>query len=257
MAHCALNAVLYGPRGKRWALTERGAASVQRDRDHLQIGPSMLRWSGDEFVIDIHEITVPWPSRLRGQVRLRPPLLTGHDFALDPAGKHRWRPLAPAARVEVSLQQPELRWRGGAYCDSNCGSEPLEHAFVRWDWSRASLGDGGCGVLYNIDHRAGPASALALRFSPQGEVSSLPPPPPATLPSGPLWRVPRRTRAEPHEAGVSVRRTLEDTPFYTRSLLATSFTGESVTAVHESLSLDRFSRLWVQSLLPFRMPRRR
>jgi len=31
--------------------------------------------------------------------------------------------------------------------------------------------------------------------------------------------------------------------------------GESVTAMHESLSLDRFRARWVQMLLPFRMPR--
>jgi carotenoid 1,2-hydratase len=31
--------------------------------------------------------------------------------------------------------------------------------------------------------------------------------------------------------------------------------GEAVTAVHESLSLDRFSARWVQGLLPYRMPR--
>jgi carotenoid 1,2-hydratase len=29
-----------------------------------------------------------------------------------------------------------------------------------------------------------------------------------------------------------------------------------VNAVHESLDLDRFSRRWVQLLLPFRLPRR-
>jgi carotenoid 1,2-hydratase len=28
-----------------------------------------------------------------------------------------------------------------------------------------------------------------------------------------------------------------------------------MTAVHESLSLDRFQARWVQAMLPFRMPR--
>ena len=51
-------------------------------------------------------------------------------------------------------------------------------------------------------------------------------------------------------------RTLEDTPFYTRSLLSARLLGERVAAVHESLSLDRFRTGWVQMLLPFRMPRR-
>ena len=31
--------------------------------------------------------------------------------------------------------------------------------------------------------------------------------------------------------------------------------GSDALAVHESLDLDRFSRRWVQCLLPFRMPR--
>ena len=52
------------------------------------------------------------------------------------------------------------------------------------------------------------------------------------------------------------KRQLEDTPFYARSLLATTLLGEPVTAVHESLSMLRFRQRWVQYLLPFRMPRR-
>ncbi len=51
-------------------------------------------------------------------------------------------------------------------------------------------------------------------------------------------------------------RTLEDAPFYARSLVRPALLGERVAAVHESLSLDRFRTGWVQMLLPFRMPRR-
>ena len=51
-------------------------------------------------------------------------------------------------------------------------------------------------------------------------------------------------------------RTLEDTPFYARSLLDTCLLGEPVHGVHESLDLERFRSGWVQMLLPFRMPRR-
>jgi carotenoid 1,2-hydratase len=50
-------------------------------------------------------------------------------------------------------------------------------------------------------------------------------------------------------------RTAEDAPFYARSLLDSKLLGEPVSAVHESLSLDRFNARWVQLLLPFRMPR--
>ena len=45
--------------------------------------------------------------------------------------------------------------------------------------------------------------------------------------------------------------TLEDTPFYARSVLVN---GSDLT-MHESLSLDRFRSPWVQVMLPFRMPR--
>jgi len=49
---------------------------------------------------------------------------------------------------------------------------------------------------------------------------------------------------------------LEDTPFYERSLLAAGLLGESVTAVHETLHVPRLVSVPVQAMLPFRMPRR-
>ena len=53
-----------------------------------------------------------------------------------------------------------------------------------------------------------------------------------------------------------MRETLEDSPFYARSVVSASLLGERADAVHESLSLDRFRAGWVRLLLPFRMPRR-
>jgi carotenoid 1,2-hydratase len=50
--------------------------------------------------------------------------------------------------------------------------------------------------------------------------------------------------------------TLEDTPFYARSLLQSSWCGERVTAVHESLSIPRLDSALVRLMLPCRMPRR-
>jgi carotenoid 1,2-hydratase len=66
------------------------------------------------------------------------------------------------------------------------------------------------------------------------------------------WRIGRSVRSE--EAAHLVR-TLEDTPFYARSLVAAKLLGEHVMLMHESLSLDRFSMPVVQAMLPFRMPR--
>ena len=66
----------------------------------------------------------------------------------------------------------------------------------------------------------------------------------------------RTTRTD--EGSVAgVTRTLEDAPFYARSLVASQLLGKPVIAVHESLSLTRFRAAWVRMLLPFRMPRRR
>jgi carotenoid 1,2-hydratase len=68
------------------------------------------------------------------------------------------------------------------------------------------------------------------------------------------WRIRRETRADAGGAATIVR-TLEDTPFYARTLVSTQLLGVPVTAVHESLDLNRFASRWVQTLLPFRMPR--
>jgi carotenoid 1,2-hydratase len=53
-----------------------------------------------------------------------------------------------------------------------------------------------------------------------------------------------------------ITRTLEDTPFYVRSLLKTQLLGEEVTAIHESLDIPRLVSLPVRLMLPWRMPRR-
>jgi carotenoid 1,2-hydratase len=59
------------------------------------------------------------------------------------------------------------------------------------------------------------------------------------------------------EAGVAptVQSTLEDTPFYVRSILRSSLAGEIVTSVHETLDAQRVASLPVRLMLPWRMPR--
>jgi len=246
---CALNAVLYG-RPRRWAMTERSA--VDRGARHLAIGPSALHWDGDALTIDIDEVTAPIPSRLRGKVRVHPSAITGRRFMLDDAGRHRWSPIAPVSRVEVELSHPALRWSGPGYLDTNEGDAALETDFVEWDWCRAPMRQGAA-ILYNATRRVGGGQSLALQVDRHGRVEAFPPPPPAVLPPTRLWRIPRATRAD---ATPTVRQTLEDTPFYSRSVIETQLLGERVTAVHESLSLDRFRAPWVQAMLPFRIPRR-
>ena len=258
--HCAVNVALYGGLGagerrvKRWTMTERGRTRVTRDATRLAIGPSAMGWEGDALILRIDERTAPFGQRIRGTVRLTPAALPGHGALLDAAGAHRWQPIAPCARVEVVLDDPQIRWSGPGYLDCNHGDAPLEDAFSRWDWSRAVMRDGSTAILYDATDRDGMARPpLGLRFSPAGGVQDFAPPPRAALPmTG--WRIARGTQAEGGRA--SVVRTLEDTPFYARSIIASQLLGEPVHAMHESLSLDRFRLGVVKALLPFRMPRR-
>jgi carotenoid 1,2-hydratase len=250
--HCALNVALYGAGRRRWSLTERGRAAVERRRSHLAIGPSSIAWDGSALTIAVDETTAPVPTRLRGIVRVHPHALMSSVFPLDAAGAHRWAPIAPCAHVEVELERPRLRWSGPGYFDSNAGDGPLEDAFARWDWSRGNQA-GRTAVLYDVARRSGDALSLALRFGPSGTVVEMEPPPALRLPAT-RWGIARATRAG--AGGASVLATLEDTPFYARSLLATRAPDAPGLAVHESLSLDRFRARWVQALLPFRMPRR-
>ncbi|MCJ2066674.1 carotenoid 1,2-hydratase [Methylobacterium sp. J-088] len=250
-AHCAMNVVLYGERS-RFAMTERRADSLSRDADHIAIGPSAMHWDGTALTVRIDERGSPLPHRLRGTVRLEPPGFTAGPFHLDRAGRHRWWPMAPSSRVEVAFDQPGLRWTGTAYFDTNDGDEALEDAFTRWTWCRADLPDGAA-ILYDVHHRDGGGQNLSLRFNRDGSRREIRPPTEARLPPTRLWRMNRDTRSDDGRARVLT--TYENTPFYARSLLASTLGGEPVRAMHESLSLDRFRNPLVRLMLPFRMPR--
>jgi len=252
LAHCAINVALYGP-GGRWSMTERSAAAVTRRRDALTIGPSTLEWDGTALTAELREWAVPIPRPIRGRIRLHPTVVNAEPIALDPDGLHRWTPIAPAARIEVEFDAPRLGWSGGAYFDHNTGLKPLERCFDNWFWSRASTRRGPV-VLYELPRRDGQRNALALHFDAEGRRHELAAPTATRLPRT-RWGVERPVRTD--DGQVTLLATWEDTPFYARSLLRARLHGESVTAVHESLSLQRFARPWVQSMLPFRMPRRR
>jgi carotenoid 1,2-hydratase len=250
--HCALNVALYGP-VRRWTMTERGQRLVERDAAALRIGPSRLARRGDEVVIDVDEISVPCACRVRGQVSITPLVRCARAWTLDDAARHRWQPLAPCARIEVDLQAPTLRWSGTGYHDSNHGAEPLEDAFSGWHWARTPLPGHRTVVTYDVTGRDGARRQLGIDIDADGAVREFAVPDPTGLPRT-LWRVERRAHCG-NLPPARVARTLEDTPFYARSLLASRVCGENTTTMHESLSLDRFRSRWVQMLLPFRMPR--
>ena len=234
-------------------MTERGSASLTTSAHHLQIGPTALDWDGTSLTIALDELTLPIPRRLCGTIRVRPGAITSRAFTLDPAGRHRWSPIAPVSRVEVTLTHPDLRWSGPGYLDTNEGDAPLEQDFRDWDWCRTPTGTGAT-ILYNARRRDGSDQALALRVAQNGTIETLAPPPPAALPRT-LWRMPQSTRADAGSTPRLLHR-LEDTPFYARSVLQTRLFGVDAVAVHEALSLDRFAAPWTQAMLPFRIPRR-
>jgi carotenoid 1,2-hydratase len=145
-----------------------------------------------------------------------------------------------------------MRWLGEGYFDINYGEAPLERDFRCWDWSRAATRKGTV-ISYDTTARNRDGLSLALRFDRSGSVNHLEPLPRETLrPTG--WRIERTARSDAQQP-VTVKRTLEDAPFYARSQLLAKILGESVDIMHESLSLDRFRLPIVQAMLPFRMPR--
>jgi carotenoid 1,2-hydratase len=251
--HCAVNVALYSAKGDRWAMTERGRGALHQEAQRLSIGPSALQWEKGALVIHFDEVTAPIPSRLCGTIRLHPKAMVGDSFAIDGAGRHLWRPIAPRADVEVQVRHPACSWRGQGYFDTNCGDEPLERAFVAWDWSRAHRPKDTL-LFYDVERRGGEEAGIALHIQANGDVESIEAPPAHTLPL-PFWRMPRWVRNE-GPTSPTLRRTLEDAPFYTRSTLSGVFGGVPAEIVHESLSLNRLRSPVVRAMLPFRMPRR-
>ena len=258
--HCALNVAIYSPGASRWAMTERGHRRVRRGAHEFVIGPSALQWGPQGLTVTIDEVANPLPRRVRGTVRVQPEALCRYVASLDDDGRHRWGPIAPCARAEVEFDSPGLRWQGHAYVDSNEGDEPISEPFTTWDWLRAPVADGSTVVAYDVRQRHGRADRLiGARFRRDGDVD------PIELPGRrPLartgWGISRAMRGEDAGGAAAepprVLRTLEDTPFYARSLVRADLCGQTVEAMHETLSATRFASPLVQAMLPWRMPRR-
>ena len=261
--HCCLNVALYGKPGsfinRRWAMTERSAQSVHRTTNEFTIGPSRMVWDGKAITFDICEVGVPIPQKVIGTVKVHPHGFSRHLWALDAAAAHHWGPIAPSATVEVTMREPSIRWSGHGYFDANEGTQPVNQidtpVFVDWDWSRASMSDGSTAVIYDVRQAAGlPERVLALKFSKDAStVESFEPPAKQTL-APTLWRIKRQMRSD-IAVVPRVLQTLEDTPFYARSILQSGLLGESVTSLHETLDIGRLTSMSTQLMLPWRMPR--
>ena len=261
LAHSALNVALYTTdrRGTRhWAMTERDLRHTPRQAEVLAIGPSRLIWDGTTLEVEIDEREAPLPRRLRGRIRFVPALLSSQAFDLDRQCRHRWWPIAPRGTIDVAFDAPALRWRGTGYLDANQGEAPLEHDFLSWEWSRASTTT-HTQIFYDRRWTDGTQSApLALAIDTTGTLRSIDPPPRRPLPKT-GWGLERSIRAKGHDDGPDgapvLVKTLESGPFYARSLVRLPRGGPATEAIHESVSLDRFRRPWVQALLPVRTRR--
>ena len=235
-------------------MTERSRASIERDARNFRIGPSHLHWNGSELVIQIDERSAPIPWPVRGTVRIEAPRWFDWQVPLDPSGRHRWGPLAPAGRISVDFDSPGIRWQGHGYLDSNEGDEAIESRFEEWDWSRATLPDGSAAVVYDLRTRSGTEHLIAQRFSPDGGISAFDPGPRHAL-ARTGWRIGRSIRSAGNAPQPRILRTLEDTPFYVRSLAESTIDGTPLPSMHETLNAPRLRSPLVRLMLPWRMPR--
>ena len=254
--HCAVNLALYHP-PSRWCMTERGQRSLRASADVLAIGPSRLHRRGGKLIVDIDEITVPWPRRLRGRLSISLPDAAVDPVWIDMAQNHAWQPIAPQTRIKVEMQSPALTWHGNAYVDSNRGRVPLEQTFRRWQWSRCHLDACRTLIQYDLTEHDGIQRDSTFIMDDTTLLEAAPgmPAQRQRLASTRWFRIPRQTRVDPG-APVNTLQTLEDTPFYARSRFRTTVLGHECECVHESLDLNRFDHPLTRCLLPFRMPRR-
>ena len=235
-------------------MTDRGRAALRQGADSFEVGPSSMRWTGSELVIDIDEVSgPPVISRVRGRITVSPRAVTGVEMALTPDGAHVWRPFAPSADIHVELEAKGWQWRGHGYFDANFGTRALEADFRFWTWGRYPTRDGAI-CFYDATRRDGSELEAAIAFDVAGGARMVEAPPRTRFRRS-LWQVRRETRADP---GVRPRQVLAmlDAPFYARSAVTTRIGGEAVTGVHEALDLDRFASPLLKPMLAVRVPRR-
>ncbi len=249
--HVCMNVALDG-QPRRWAMTERGRASLRRDTGEIAIGRSAMRWSDGGLRITIDEPTVPLPGRIRGTVTITPRIRGTRTFQLDGAGRHLWQPIAPLCDVEAEFETPAMSWKGTGYFDTNHGEEPLEAAFRSWTWTRFE-DEHGARIVYDVTERSGAFRPLSLQVDADG-VREVPPPMMKPLPRT-VWGVERMVPCD-SSATPSQTRMMENAPFYARCGLSSLLDGKPVLGVNESLSLTRVAHPVVRLMLPFKMFRR-
>ncbi len=136
--HAAVNFAVY-ERGRRlaWVLSEY--PEVEASQRSLRIGRSTFAYlPGRRLELCVDERTAPWGARLEAHLvldALGPGL---QPLELVPGLSHRWQPIAPRARAQVTVPSLGLELEGAAYHDGNFGDVPLGTDLAGWDWSRKS-----------------------------------------------------------------------------------------------------------------------
>ena len=250
--HCAINVALYG-HPQRWSMTERGSDDTERTKDTYSTGNSQVRLTREGLEIEFDEVGAPLPRRVRGRVKVAMPYCSDQQFQLDQNARHFWSPACTHARISVDFEKPGLSWQGHGYVDSNLGLEPVAKGFDYWDWSRTPRETGDILIRYVTDPVGGDQRMLHLQISPDGRAREVDGGTEVMLSPSATWRVKRRSGTLNGRAPRVVR-SLEDTPFYSRSLLDYGV-GTSGYTTHETLSCQRLRSPIVQAMLPFRMPR--
>ncbi len=235
-------------------MTDRGEEALALTNNTIQIGPSQMRWDGDQLVITFRERTSPHIGVLEGEVRVTPSAITQVEAALSPDGAHVWRPFAPVAGIEVAIDRPGWTWSGHGYFDANFGLRALEADFSYWTWGRFPTPRGAT-CFYDSTTRDGQTDSLAIAFDETGRVERITPPPRAKV-ARPPWLVRRETRAD---KGYRPKQTLAmlDAPFYNRAVIRTQINGRETEGVCEAVDLDRLRGPWLMPMLAVRVPRRK
>ncbi len=61
-------------------MTDRGQSALRQTASRLQVGPSMMRWDGNDLVIEINEVSSPpLINRIKGEIRVTPSAITNVD----------------------------------------------------------------------------------------------------------------------------------------------------------------------------------
>ncbi len=250
--HCAINMALYGP-PQRWSMTERRRQDTRRTATRYETGNSRVQLVDGGLEVDFDEIGAPFPRRVRGRVRVDLPYLNKESFQLDTRAHHFWSPACSHAKISVDFERPGLSWQGHGYVDSNFGLEPVTKGFDYWDWSRTPLDNGETLIRYVTDPVGSTQRDLHIKIGEDGSIRPAIQTQSVDLPATSIWRISRRAGAM-EQAAPKIVQTLEDTPFYSRSIIDYA-QGTSGLATHETLSCRRLRSPIVRTLLPFRMPR--